>query len=135
MAKSALQSEIRSRIDAFAAELTSMVRQAAFESLQSALGANGGAGPMTAAATTGGRRGRRKGAGRRGARAAGNVEAMASKVLTHLQSNDGQGVSEIARALGTSSDAVKPAITKLLEEKKLRKSGQRRGTRYHARGK
>ena len=134
MAKSSLNSEIRNRIDAFAEELAGLVRQAAFESLHEALGADGGqigrrrpGRPKGTRRKTGARR------GRPGRPPSAATEALTPKVLAHVKANDGASVSEIASALKKQSAAVKPAIARLLAEKKLRKTGQRRGTKYHAR--
>jgi hypothetical protein len=134
MAKSSLETQIRSRIDALAAELSGLVRQAAFESLQSALGTSG-----AAATTTVPRRGpgRPKGSGkRRGGRPANpQTEALTPRVLEHLKANaGGQGVGDIAKALKVDVERVKPVMAKLLESKQVRKTGQKRGTRYFPAG-
>lgn len=147
MAKnSTLDAEIKSRIDSFASELAELVRRAALESVQSALG---GA-TAEAAPRRGGRRkaARRAGRGRRaakpvaassrGKRGPGRpanpaVASMMPEVLTFVKGNDGAGISDIAKALRKKATQIKPVLVKLLGEKKLKKSGQKRGTKYHAR--
>jgi len=51
--------------------------------------------------------------------------------VAHVQANDGQTVGEIAKAAGVAPKAAKKAIIGLLASGALRKTGQKRGTRYH----
>jgi hypothetical protein len=48
-----------------------------------------------------------------------------------VRSNDGQGVSEIARGAGVSLKDAKKAVARLLSSGQLKKTGVRRGTKYH----
>ncbi len=141
MAKSTLEAGIRNRIEALAAELTGLVRQEAIASIQAALGGNG---------TARGRRGpgrrrrpgrpkgsaRRKAGARRGPGRPPNAatEALVPKVLAQVKAKDGQGVSDIAKALRVNVDRVKPVMVKLLAARQVKKSGQKRGTKYHVAG-
>ncbi len=138
MARSALEAEIQSRIQSLATELASLIRQEAMASVQAALG-----GPDTAPARRGPRRrrgpGRPKGSGAKKARGRGRppsaaTEALTPKVLAQVKAKAGQGVSDIAKALKVSVDRVKPVMAKLLAGKQVKKTGQKRGTKYHARG-
>ena len=61
-----------------------------------------------------------------------NIDGAAQSILAHIQANDGQGVSQIASATGTPLPAAKKAISVLLASGQISKSGQKRGTRYHA---
>lgn len=128
MPKSTLDREIRTCIDQFVEELSALVRQAAVDSVAAALG---GAAPAR-------RRGPgrpRKAASKRGKRtrrSAGSLDAAAAKVLSHIKANPGSGVTGIAAALRTSSKNLRLPIQKLLEERAVRTTGQRRGTKYHA---
>ena len=136
MARSGLESEIQSRIETLATELANLVRKEAMASIQAALGGNGSTtrrrGPGR---PKGSMRKKRRGRPGRPARPpSAATEALVPRVLAHVKANDGAGVSDIAKALKKSSDAVKPAVARLLAEKKLRKTGQRRGTKYHVRG-
>ncbi len=138
MAKNALEAEIRSRLEVFATELAGTIRQAALESVEGALG---GADAAPARRPRGRPRGsttRRK-PGRKPAvvrerSPSVSAESLAPRVLAHVKGNPGQGVTEIASALGARSDAVKPVLAALLAAKEIRKTGQRRGTKYHLRG-
>ena len=134
MARSNLESEIRSRIESLAAEIAGMVRQEAMASITAAFG-----GPDTRRRGPGGPKGSgRKKAGRPRGRPAKAPSAatlsLAPTVLAHIKANDGAGVTDIAKALKKSSDVIKPVVARLLADKKVRKTGRRRGTKYHARG-
>ena len=121
MAKNTLEADIRSRIASLATELSSMIRQEAMASVEAALGGNGSA-PA--------RRGRRRGPGRPPSAAAAE---LAPKVLAQVKAKAGQGVSDIAKALKVNVERVKPVMAKLLAGKQVKKTGQKRGTKYHAR--
>lgn len=119
-----IEAQIKDRISSFVQELDKLVRKSTLEALRGVLDTS--AGPA--------RRGRpagRRGPGRPRANAA-NVEGAAESILAHIQANDGQGVSQIASATGTALPAAKKAIGKLLAAGQISKSGQKRGTRYHA---
>jgi hypothetical protein len=149
MAKINLESEIRSRIESLAAELAGMVRQEAMASITAALGGpdtrrRGPGRPRGSGRKAGSRRGpgRPRGSGRKKAgRPRGRPAkapsaatlALAPTVLAHIKANDGTGVTDIAKALKKSSNVIKPVVAKLLADKRIRKTGQRRGTKYHAR--
>jgi len=139
-----LDSEIRSRIDAFVNDLSNLVKITALESVEDALG--GQAAPARRGRPPGRRGpGRPRGSvsrapsanGRRGKRAkrsSGDVDATAAKVLAHVRANPGQNVGEIRAALGASSKELQLPVQKLIAAKSLRTTGQRRGTRYFAGG-
>ena len=132
MPRSTLETDIRSRIESLAAELAGMIRQAALESVREALGSDG-----TAPARRGPGRPRESGRGnargRRGRPSVADTDALATKVLAHIKANPGQRVSEIAAALGRQSDEMKPVVAVLLAAKEIRKTGKRRGSKYHRR--
>jgi len=137
MAKSTLETEIRSRIESLATELAGMIRQGALESVQAALGGNGAAPARRGPGRPRGR-GRPKGSGARKARGRGRplsaaTEALVPKVLAQVKATEGQGVSDIAKALRVNVERVKPVMAKLLAAKQVKKTGQKRGTKYHAR--
>jgi hypothetical protein len=48
-----------------------------------------------------------------------------------VQANDGQGVGEIARSTGVQLKTAKKVIGQLIASGQLKKTGQKRGTRYH----
>jgi len=124
----ATQSQIQNRIAEFVQELDLLVRKSTLEALHGVL-ANG---------STPARRGRPAGSGRgpgrpKGSgRPSGNVDEAAAKIVAHVRSNDGQGIGAISDATGIDLKTAKKAAIKLLAEGGLKKSGQKRGTVYHA---
>jgi hypothetical protein len=147
MATSTLNTDIRARIDAFVAELTTMVKGAALESVRAVLGDGGmparrgpGRPPKAASASsapsaTGARRGRPPGKSSRGGkRSTEEVDQMAERIATFVKSNPGLGLEAIASGIGTSTKELKLPVIKLLASRTLRKTGQKRGTKYFAGG-
>ena len=131
-------SQIRSRIDSFLAEMTTLVRQSALEAVREALG-NGAAPARRRPGRPKGTGNGRKKAGRRasgggGKRSADYLDKVGELVLTYVRANPGQGSEAIGRELGLSSKDMALPIRKLIAEKKLRTEGQRRGTKYFAGG-
>lgn len=132
MAKVNIESEIRALVDTFVGDLTEMIRVAALESVQQALAGGSVAAPV---------KGRRKatpkkaaGTGKRVRRTAADVEKVGAALLDHIAKNPGQRLGEIATALGIETkDARRPAFA-LIDEGKLKTTGQRGGTRYFAMG-
>ncbi len=119
------QAQIRQRIDSFVSELDVLVRQSTLEALREILG--DGAGPARHRRPAG-----RRGPGRpRGSGRGGDLDGAGEKILAFVRSNDGQGVREIAAGTGISNAVAKKAAAKLLASGQLKKSGQRRGTKYH----
>ena len=113
-----IESSIQDRISSFVKELDVLVRKSALEALRGVLdGAPARRGP-----------GRPRGSNR----ASTLVEGVAPAIVAHLKTNGGQTVGEIARAVGASPDATKKAIKGLLDSGQIAKTGQKRGTRYHA---
>ncbi len=51
-----------------------------------------------------------------------------------MKAKDCQVVSDIAKALRVNVERVKPVMVKLLAGKQIKKTGQKRGTKYHVRG-
>ena len=119
----AIEAQIKERIQTFVQELDLLLRRSTLDSLRSVLEGRGAA-PA--------RRGRPRG---RAARArSGSSEGLAGKIKAHVRSSPGQTVGQIAQAIGGSPVAVKKAIKSMLGEKQIRKTGQKRGTRYFPAG-
>lgn len=139
MAKRDINSEIQARIEAFAEELSGLVKEAAVEAVQEALAgatngtrANGRRKP--AARKKAAKRAtaaKRKTRGRRRRQSEAQVTKLANKVLSHVTSNDGERIDQIAAALGVATADLKAPVALLMDEKKVRRTGQRRGTKYH----
>ena len=141
MAKTSADKAIRAHVEAFVAELSVLVHQAALETVQDALA--GAAPPRQAAASkkpgrprkTAKPAARKKGkGGRRVRRSSGDLQQMSDSLLAHVRRNPGQGIEQISREIGIASADLKHPVTLLLEAKSLRKEGQRRGTKYFPAG-
>jgi len=138
-----INSQINSRIQAFVAELSDLVRVASLEAVLAALGgqpARKGRGPGRPKGS--GRKPGRpakaaaiaappKRAGRRLRRSSEDVEATATKFLAYVKANDGKRLEEISKGLGIHSADLKLPVQKLLIAKSLKTTGQKRGTKYH----
>lgn len=135
MASNHLESEIRTCINSFVDELSSLVKQAAIQSVQEALGGSsaparrGPGRPRKANAVI-----RRPSSKRRKRRSSGAVDTVAQRILEQVKANPGQGVGEIGGALRLTSKDLRLPIMKLMEDKKLKTKGQRRGTKYFTPG-
>ena len=128
MSPSTINEQIQARIESFTLELTELVKQAAVASVQEAL--NGDAPARR------GKQARRpavqRSSTRSSRRSTEQVEDMKKTVLAHVKSNQGHRLEEISAALKTPSKDLKRPVALLLEAKKLKKRGQKRGTQYFA---
>jgi hypothetical protein len=121
----AIETQIKEHIQSFANELERLVRQSALDALRAVL--DGQSAPAR------GRRGRP--AGRRPGRpSSAPTEGLADKITAHVSSNPGQTVGQIVAATGSSPAAVKKTIKAMLDAGGIRKTGQKRGTRYFPAG-
>jgi hypothetical protein len=139
-----LDQDIQSRIESFLAELSGLVKRSALEAVHEALGgalapARRGSGRSRGAPKTKRGPGRlRKSAskvaraGKRIRRSAEDLEVIAARVFAHVKSNAGHRLEEIGKALKLDTGVLKRPVAKLLEAKKLRTEGQKRGTKYFA---
>ena len=146
-----VEHEIKNRVEAFVNELSDLVRQAALEAVAVALKkgdvtppARKVGRPTKAAAPveaqeekksgsrTRGRPVAAKGAKRRAGekRSPQILAQVTEQVFNHIKANAGQGVEQIAKALGTTTKELTLPIRKLLAEKKVTSKGQKRATRY-----
>jgi len=123
---------IQLRINAFAAELTRLVRDAAVQAVEEALRLatwQKRAAAATAKASTG--KAAAAAAGKRSVkRSAAQVEGISRRLLEHVQKNPGQGIEAIARGLSVSTRTLALPVRKLLAAGKITSSGQKRATRY-----
>jgi hypothetical protein len=141
----ALDTEIRSRIEAFLGEISSLVRQSALEAVREALGGNG-IGSEAAPARRGpgrprgsgtgarGGNGRTRAAGRGGRRSSEDLGSMTEQILAHVRSNPGLGAEQLGAALGIATKDMRLPMQKLIADGAVRTEGQRRGTKYFAGG-
>ena len=136
MAKNTVNDRIRSRVEAFAVELSALIRDSAMETVREALG--GGAAPRRA-----GRPGRAaasaapvRGGGRREKgqkRDPGEIERLTGRLLDYVKGNPGQRIEQIADGMSTSTKELNLPAKKLIAGKQLRTKGQKRATQYFAR--
>lgn len=138
-----LDRQIRDRIEMFVQELAALVRQSAVRAVSSALGetAVSRRGPgrprsngMASLASR--RRGPGRPAGRRKGekRAPEQLAALVDKLFSSIKSKPGQRIEEIAATLGISTKELTLPAKKLIAEKRVSTKGQKRATRYFARG-
>lgn len=137
MAKNTVNDRIRSRVEAFAEELSALIRDSAMETVREALG--GGVAPRR-----GGRGGRAaavsaapvRGGGRREKgqkRDPGEIERLTGRLLDYIKSNAGQRIEQIAAGMGTVTKELNLPVKKLIAQKALKTKGQKRATQYFAR--
>jgi hypothetical protein len=139
MSTSTLNREIRARIEGFVSTLSELVKAAAVESVQQALG--GGASPARrparARATTrllvkSATAAKPAKEGKRGKRTTDDVMKTGELLFAYVKSHPGQGIEEIGRGIKVRTKELKLPVTKLLEAKKLKTKGKKRGTKYFA---
>ena len=71
---------------------------------------------------------RRKG----GKRSASSIASTTTALLAHIKANKGERIEQIAKALKVSTADLKVSASKLIEEKKVKTTGEKRGTKYFA---
>lgn len=136
------ESRLQSRIDAFVDEISAIVREAAVEAVRSTLMAGGGvpvprrgkAGATKKGAARKAAKAARKKtkSGRRVRRSAADLETLGARFLAHVKSHPGLRLEQIAKSLRRDTADLKRPVTLLMEAKKLRTEGQKRGTKYFA---
>lgn len=138
MSTSTLDREIRARIEGFVSTLSALVKAAAVESVQQALsgGSSPARQPARARGTTRAAVKRTAGArpAKRGKRSSEEVDSTAAVVLAYVRVHPGERLEEIGRGLKVGTKELKLPVAKLLSAKKLRTTGQKRGTKYFAGG-
>ena len=128
--------QIRSLVDTFVTDIADLIREEALATVREALGDG-----VPAPVRRGPGRPRKKKAkatrrktGRRVRRSSEPVDAEAARALTYIKTNDGCSVGDIGDALGLSTKDLRLPLQKLLGNKEVRTTGQKRGTKYHAGG-
>jgi hypothetical protein len=132
MANNAVSDQIRSRVEEFVDELSSLIRQSAMDTVTRVLGGE-----------SDGRRGGRRGAtrliaaeGRGRARPKGakrsqdELERLTGRLLAYVKGNAGQRIEQIAKGMGVSTRELNLPAKKLLGNKSIRTKGQKRATQY-----
>jgi hypothetical protein len=130
---SSVESDIRSRVEAFVEELTTMIRASALDLVNEALGEGGSrpgrrpAGRRAAAPAASGRRA--KGA----KRDPKLLAALTDRLGDYIKKNPGNRIEQIGKALGTPTKDLALPVKKLLAAKKISTKGQKRATTYYGR--
>lgn len=144
--------EIRTKTEAFAADIAALVKKAALEAVLAALGgekaakapaprapakkpAPAPAAPAPAkkaapqaAAKKSATRTRPLGAKRPPA----EISALTEKLFEYIKANPNQGIEVIGKALGTPTSELNLPVKKLLASKRINFTGERRATKYSA---
>ena len=134
--KSSIDSRLHVRIESFVDEISAIVRESAVEAVHDALIVGGA--PRAAARKVGRRRkiakavGRKKRGGRRLRRTAADLEKLGASIMSHVRSNPGHRLEQIGAGLSVATSDLKRPVFLLMGTKKLRTTGQRRGTKYFA---
>ena len=124
--------EIRAKIESFVAGLEELVRRAALESVQQALGSSASASAsVLAGAAVGSKRGGARRAeaaapaapGKRGKRTGAEVEALADKLHKYIGKHPGQRMEQISAGMSVSSKDLTLPLQKLKGDRKLKTKG------------
>ena len=139
---SKLDQKIDALIRDFATELNSLVREAALEAVRDALGESAGGRaaksparrkPATRTKTAGTKgRAAKSRSKRTGKRSPRQINSMMARIMKFVESNPGQSIADIAKALGTETRDLTLPMRKLKAEGLVRTQGQKRATRYFA---
>ncbi|HET7540655.1 MAG TPA: DNA-binding protein [Polyangiaceae bacterium] len=127
---------IRAALDAFVNDLSSLIQEAALESVEQALAeastipGRGGRGARARAAVSfvALSQSRKKGA----KRTPEELEQLIKKLHGYIAKNPGQRIEQIAQGLDISTKELNLPAKKLISEKKLSTKGQKRATTYFA---
>jgi hypothetical protein len=120
------QRELEDRIASFARDITAILQRAVADSVGGALGGGGG---RSARAAKGGR-GKKAGRAAKGGRGGGGPSD--EQVLREVTKEGGRRITQIAEAMGVQSADIVKQLKRLVADKKVRTTGQRRGTKYKA---
>lgn len=149
-----IDAKIKAKVEQFAQELTGLIHESAMAAVQQAIagvmgapvkrgpGRPAGSGAKKTGQNSGPKAAKKAGkkaakkAGKRAAKKSGKSAAanpaLGKAVVDTLTAKPGLSISEIASAVGVSKVDVQPTVVALLGEKKIKKTGERRGTKYFA---
>jgi len=126
---------IRAALDAFVNDLSSLIQEAALESVEQALaeastipGRGGRAARSAAPSFASLSQNRKKGA----KRTPEELEQLIKKLHGYIAKNPGQRIEQIAQGLDISTKELNLPAKKLISDKKLSTKGQKRATTYFA---
>jgi hypothetical protein len=126
--------QIEARVRGFIAELSSLVRQAAIEAVESALAKRAGGSTKAGKAFDGAARGPRSAKRKPGEkRTKKELARLTERVAVYIAANRGQGIEAISRGLGVETRELTLQVKKLLTAKRVSSQGHKRATRYFPR--
>jgi len=131
MAKSDIDSRIRGMVEAFASDLTALIRESAFETVRAALGegSSGRRGRVAGASASGVRRALPKGA----KRPPGEISKLTARLLEYVKGHRGERIEQIAKGMSVSTRELNLPVKKLISAKSIRTRGHKRATQYFPR--
>jgi hypothetical protein len=132
MKTTAIDAQLRARIDAFVADISAAVRASALDAVREALGSPGsvpakrgpGRPPKAVASDA------PAAAPKRAKRTPEDVAKMGETVVAYVAKNPGQSVEQIKKALGVEKKDLQLPMIRMIAAKKLKTTGERRGTKY-----
>jgi hypothetical protein len=131
MAKIDIDGKIRGLVEAFASDLTELIRESAFDTVRAALGdaAPSGRRSSKAAPASAGRRSLAKGA----KRPPDEISKLTTRLLEYVKGHKGERVEQIAKGMGVSTRELNLPVKKLIASKAIRTKGHKRATQYFPR--
>ncbi len=129
MTRTKAEDQIQDLVASFTADLSELIRAAALEAVEEALGSGRTRRtterPKTSPAPRKGKR-----TGKRVRRTAEQLAGSMDEIVDYVKANPGQRLEEMSAGMNIDSHEMKRPIVLLLEKSLLRKEGARRGTRY-----
>jgi hypothetical protein len=128
-----VNSQINKLVEEFVAQVTAVARQAAMDTLTSALGAAGGAlarrrgGALAVTAVGRGAAARRPTGAKR---PQSEIERTKERVHEFIRSNPGLRIEQINKELGTQTRDLALPLRKLIADGAVRTEGEKRSTQY-----
>jgi hypothetical protein len=131
MAKTDIDGRIRGLVEAFASDLTALIRESAFDTVRAALGDSAPSGRRTSKAAGGGvsRRSLAKGA----KRPPGEIAKLTGRLLDYVKGHKGERIEQIAKGMSVSTRELNLPVKKLIATKAIRTKGHKRATQYFPR--
>ncbi|MBM3986405.1 MAG: DNA-binding protein [Planctomycetes bacterium] len=139
MSNAQFDQHIRDHINSFVEQLSALVRKAAVEAVRTALTGDAPAAasvrrgpgrPRKNAAAPAAAPAKKAGKRKRAKVSPAALAAAGAKVMEYLTKRPGQSLEQIGKGLNTPTANLKLPIKALLGGKKLKTTGQRRGTKY-----
>jgi hypothetical protein len=105
---------VREALYRFVDDVSQMMRLAALDTIETALGTRGARGAK---------------------RSPDELAALSQRLFDYVAKHPGQRIEQIAEGLGTSTRELTLPLKKLISEKRIARKGQKRATTYAARAK